>query len=916
MSHAPAEANDRGRGAALADDGHETLRKTNRVLVASAIGLLCLATVLVGWLLLQSYRRYQDAAAQTAQNAAINLEYFLNAHFESSDLALQSAAAEFEQLDASGKFTPQRFTDYLVSLKQRLPNALSIRGTDSDGNIVYGDDVGRGHVSIKGTVGQPFRIAQDEGRLVIGPPLKSLLTGDWLFSIMRPIYHHDGEFAGVAYVNTSTQNIEQLFSQLNVGEHGVIALVGDDKTLIVRYPPLPHELAANGKAIQSQDEASETLQALGEHTSGSIARVQSTFDGYWRVVASRRVGVYPAHVLIGLAEKDFLAPWRRECLLGLGFLVVFAIGGAFLGIGVRRYMMARLQLQTLEETRSAHDRMSALIRAIPDLLFEVDREGRYLDHHAASIDLPGVASADLIGRTVDEVLPVPAADALMMAVAEADTEGHSYGVQMHLDTLDGEVCYELSVARREAGRLKDKSFIVLARDVTERNQAQLRIEQLAFSDTLTGLPNRRLFLDRLRQSMAVSERNRNWCALLFLDIDKFKALNDTLGHQIGDVLLAQIAERLRRAVREYDTVARLGGDEFVVLLEQLGTQEESAAAQARQVAEKVSTHLRREYDLDGHKYLGSSSIGIAMFRGQEVVSDELLRRADFAMYEAKSGSQNAVCFFDPQMQANIAARLALEIDLKQAIIHQEFFLCFQPQVDEDGTLVGAEALIRWNCPKRGLVSPADFIPLAEETGLILPIGHWVMRETCRCLEEWSHHDCFKGISVSVNVSARQVGLPTFVEEVQELLSFYDIEPSRLKLEITESMLMDHIDETVAKINALRAIGVRFSLDDFGTGYSSLSYLRRLPLDQVKIDQSFAHGALDDANDAAICRSIILLGRTLGLDVLAEGIETVEQWRFFTSEGCRYGQGYLFGKPIPRDEFEQRFSGAAAPIIAP
>ncbi|HEY1091814.1 MAG TPA: bifunctional diguanylate cyclase/phosphodiesterase, partial [Burkholderiaceae bacterium] len=391
----------------------------------------------------------------------------------------------------------------------------------------------------------------------------------------------------------------------------------------------------------------------------------------------------------------------------------------------------------------------------------------------------------------------------------------------------------------------------------------------------------------------------------------FKTLNDTLGHHVGDILLTQIAERLRRSVRECDTVARLGGDEFVVLLEQLETEEAAAAKQAQTVAEKIAVQLSREYDLDGHKYLGTSSIGIALFTGQEASCDELLRRADLAMYQAKAGGRSAVCFFDPEMQSSIAARLELELDLKQAIIHEEFVLRFQPQFNADGSLIGAEVLIRWDSPKRGMVSPVEFIDLAEETGLILPIGHWVMREACASLEAWRQIPELAHVTVSVNVSAKQIALPTFVEEVQELLSFYDVEPAQLKLEITESMLVDRIDEIIAKINELRAIGVRFSLDDFGTGYSSLNYLKRLPFDQVKIDQSFARGALESHHDAAICRAIIALGQALSLDVVAEGIETEAQWAFFKAEGCRYGQGYLFGRPMPQEEFEARYAGDSA-----
>jgi diguanylate cyclase (GGDEF)-like protein/PAS domain S-box-containing protein len=653
--------------------------------------------------------------------------------------------------------------------------------------------------------------------------------------------------------------------------------------------------------------APATLTALAAGRTEATYMAISAQDDRERMVAFRKIGDFPAYVLVGIAKSTYLAPWWKECLLGIGFLLILGIGSFLFAQSLRRYMAASVRVEMLEERQSTHDHLTAIVRAIPDLLFEVDLEGRYLDYSAINSELLAIPTDDYIGRKVSDLLPPEAASTVMAAIAEANEKGSSYGAQIHLKTPGGELWYELSIARKQAHRTDKPTFIVLSRDITERSQAQMRIEQLAFSDMLTGLPNRRLFLDRLRQSMAVSERGHSCCALLFLDIDKFKTLNDTLGHHVGDILLVQIAERLRRSVREYDTVARLGGDEFVVLLEQLGEHEEEAAKQAQNVAEKIATQLSREYDLDGHKYLGTSSVGIALFCGQEVSSDELLRRADLAMYQAKSGGSSGVCFFDPEMQSSIAARLELELDLKQAIIHEEFELHFQPQFDHGGRLIGAEALIRWNSPKRGMVSPADFIDLAEETGLILPIGHWVMREACACLEGWHQNPQLAHVAISVNVSARQIALPTFAEEVQELLSFYDVDAALLKLEITESMLVDRIDEIIVKINELRAIGIRFSLDDFGTGYSSLSYLKRLPFDQVKIDQAFARGALESHHDAAICRAIIALGQALSLDVVAEGIETEAQWDFFKAEGCRYGQGYLFGRPMPQEAFEARYA---------
>ena len=885
----------------MRDSRLAALRKANRMLIAAAIGLLSVAMLLVTWLLWQSYQRYHETAANTAQNSAHSLEHFLTAHFQESELALLSAVSEYDSLQKSGQFTQARYSAYLTSLMQRLPNALSVRATDKAGNIIYGEGIDPSRpVSLADSV--HFKQLRQEMHLVFGPPVKSRVSGDWLFSVMLPLTGLDGEFAGAVYVNTANQRIEDLFNTIKLGEHSVIVLFDAERNIIVRDPPLPRI-----EGSDSRVSAPATLAALAAGKDTAVYRATSPHDGEQRMAAYRKIGHFPTYVLVGIAERDYLAPWWKECLLGVAFLLILATGIVLLGVSVRRYLDASLRLQALEERQTSHDHLAAIIRAIPDLLFEVDIEGHYLDYRSTNLDLLAMPSEEFIGRKISEILPAEASSVLMAAIAEANEKGSAYGAQIHIKVPTGELWYELSIARKQDHRSAQPTFIVLSRDITERNQAQVRIEQLAFSDTLTGLPNRRLFLDRLRQSMAVSDRNQSYCALLFLDIDKFKTLNDTLGHHVGDILLMQIADRLRRAVREYDTVARLGGDEFVVLLEQLGLHADEAARQAQHVAEKVASQLGREYDLEGHKYIGTSSIGIALFCGQEVDNDELLRRADMAMYQAKSSGSSTLCFFDPQMQENIAARLQLELDLKQAIIHEEFFLCYQPQFDRDGNLIAAEALIRWDSPSRGLVSPGVFIGLAEETGLILPIGHWVMREACSCLEAWSKQPQLADIAISVNVSAKQVALPTFVEEVSELLSFYDVKPSLLKLEITETMLVDRVDEIIVKINDLRALGVRFSLDDFGTGYSSLSYLKRLPFDQVKIDQSFARGALDDPNDAAICRAIIVLGHSLGLEVMAEGIETEAQWDFFKAEGCRYGQGYLFGRPVLQAEFEARFA---------
>ncbi len=436
------------------------------------------------------------------------------------------------------------------------------------------------------------------------------------------------------------------------------------------------------------------------------------------------------------------------------------------------------------------------------------------------------------------------------------------------------------------------------REISARKQAEAEIERLAFFDALTGLPNRRLLIDRLTQAVAASARHASFGALLFIDLDNFKVLNDTRGHHMGDELLKQVASRLVDCVRSIDTVARLGGDEFVVMLEELGDTELLAAAKSDAVGKKVLAALNQPFDLGGQQHHSSPSIGVTLFFDRQQSVDELLQRADLAMYQAKSAGRNTLRFFDPVMQAAASARAALESDLRHGLEHQEFLLHYQPVVDELGRITGVEALLRWRHPSRGMVSPAEFIPIAEQSGLILPLGQWVLSQACKQLVAWNTSASTRSLSVAVNVSARQFRHPDFTQQLLDLLRLSGANPYRLKLELTESMLLNDIEDVIAKMGELRSIGVNFALDDFGTGYSSLSYLKRLPLDQLKIDQSFVREVLTDPNDAAIARTILSLARSLDLSVVAEGVESAGQRDFLLLCGCKSFQGYFFGRPVP------------------
>jgi diguanylate cyclase (GGDEF)-like protein/PAS domain S-box-containing protein len=448
-------------------------------------------------------------------------------------------------------------------------------------------------------------------------------------------------------------------------------------------------------------------------------------------------------------------------------------------------------------------------------------------------------------------------------------------------------------------------YVAIFSDITARKTAESKIQSLAFFDPLTRLPNRRLLIDRLKQAQVANLRYQRQGALLFVDLDDFKTLNDTLGHAKGDLLLQQVARSLLTCVREGDTVARLGGDEFVVMLEDLSDNALEAATQAESVGEKLLIKLNQMYQLATDKYHSTSSIGVTLFgdsKDNESV-EEPVKRAELAMYQAKAAGRNTLRFYDPQMQAEVTARATLEMDVREALEKHEFLLYYQAQVTAERQLTGVEALLRWQHPKRGLVSPDQFITLAEKTGLILPLGHWVLETACTQLVQWAQHPALADLTLAVNVSARQFHQRDFVDQVLAVLERTGANPGRLKIELTESLLISNVEDVIVKMNSLKAAGVGFSLDDFGTGFSSLSYLKRLPLDQLKIDQGFVKNILWDTNDAAIAKMVVALADSLGLVVIAEGVETEAQRHFLADLGCSTYQGYLFGRPLPLAEFE-------------
>jgi diguanylate cyclase (GGDEF)-like protein/PAS domain S-box-containing protein len=563
--------------------------------------------------------------------------------------------------------------------------------------------------------------------------------------------------------------------------------------------------------------------------------------------------------------------------------------------------------EAMAALQTSESRYRTVFQASRDALSISDlTTGRFIEINQAFVDLMGFEREEVIGRNSPEVgfwvNPIDrerVVETLRQNCMLQDERirlrnkgGEEFWALLSASVIeiDGVVC-----------------MLGVTRDISDAQAAEDEIRNLAFYDRVTGLPNRRLLLDRLLQTLSGDSRSSRKTAVLFINLDDFKTVNDTLGHQIGDLLLREVAQRLTACVHESDTVARFGGDEFVVILEGLSESPESVADEAKDIGEAILASIGQTYSLDGHECKGTTSVGITVFGDVRESPNDVLRQAAIAMQQAKSAGGNAVRFFAPVLQTAVNARAAMKADLNRAILENQFVLYYQPQVDATG-LIGAEALIRWKHPVRGLVPPNDFIPLAEETGLILALGDWAFETACRLVASWADRKLPCKVGVAVNISSRQFSEPDFVANILATLARTGANPKCLKLELTESLMASNIGDVIAKMTVLKSHGLSFSLDDFGTGYSSLSYLKRLPLDQLKIDRAFVSDILDDVASAAIAQTIVSLGRAMGLTVIAEGVETEAQHAYLASLGTDSFQGYLFSRPLPLEEFERVWLG--------
>lgn len=761
---------------------------------------------------------------------------------------------------------------------------------------------------------QPPELAMDKPLVVAVLRESSAIHADWRREATKMVWLYAGLCLMVSTALFFYQQRRRVFQRLAHAKES--ALRNSDARLRSFFEATPDALLisdSSGTITMANQQVEALLgYSMDELVGKSIdelvpVRFQANHsklrDGFSANVSARRMS---AGMAIKALRKD-----GSDCDVEVSLSRIETDEGQFFASALRDITE---RLQAKASLLASETRLRTIIQNEPDCIKLLDADGRLLDMNPAGL---AMVEANRLEQVIGQA-----------AIDFVAPEFRAAFADLHRRVIAGEsVGLTYKVIGRKGGMrwmetravpMQDRGLpahLAVTRDVTERKSAEQKINALAFYDQLTGLPNRTLLADRLKQTLTASSRSGICGALLFIDLDHFKILNDTQGHDIGDMQLKQVASRLSTCVREGDTVARVGGDEFVVILAGLSKSEIEAATDTEVVATKILAALNQPYPLGALSHSSSASIGATLFRGTRASIDALMKQADMAMYRAKDAGRNAVRFFDPGMETAVVKRVAMEKDLRFAVEGKQFVLHYQAQVQGAGGVTGAEVLVRWHHPQQGMVSPADFIPLAEETGVILALGHWVLETACSQLQKWARVPSMEHLTLAVNVSALQFAQDNFVQQVMAVVQRTGANAKRLKLELTESLLVGNVAEIIEKMELLKASGISFSLDDFGTGYSSLAYLSRLPLDQLKIDKSFVNDVVSNPDDAAIARTIIALAHSLRLGVIAEGVETDAQREFLASAGCHAYQGYFFSRPLPLENFEAFVRSISLPTAA-
>ena len=875
--------------------------------VVFAAGLLS-SFLLLGYLILSERRMAEFTEAERMRSQAIVISQSLHRQLEGVRSGLLSARAAF---DVEANCDEVCRHTLFQGLKRSMPGVRALLAIRPNGNIVLSDDdLGDRHLDDQNFLRDLARICS--GNMMYAYQPYENEPNSFNIKMAMSLGRDDRCGSGAVVMILNPEYFDAVMrSALYADDMNVAITDGDGRHLLFVPPDPAHFRDQSGRDYLSQH------RQTGNDV--SVMRLKDA-EGVPRLVVQRTMALQDVfmnkQLVISLtrtaARVD--AGWIRLALTSGGVWLAF-----WLVCGLGLWAAQRRTRAILDLTRAADQERAEAAERVELALDGGDLGLWDLDVARDTVIVCARASA-MLGYTAEqqerkhhdwlsEVHPEDLEHLTQEMERHARGEIPAFEAEFRLRHRNGNWIWLQSRGKAVARDASGNALRVLGTrsNITARKEAEAEIAHLAFYDGLTNLPNRRLLLDRLGHAIAKSERNGAHGAVLFVDLDNFKDLNDTLGHDMGDRLLEIVAYRLQQVTRESDTVARLGGDEFVILLEDLGAALAEAASHAEMVAHKVLNTLKLPYTLDGNELRSTPSIGVVMFgAGHHHTISDLLRQADMAMYEAKAAGRATFRFFDPSMKAALDENASLESELRVALAREQFRLYYQPVLNGDGTPVGVEALIRWQHPKHGLVSPLTFIELAEKTGLIIDIGEWVLETACRQLAAWQCDPRSISLTMAVNVSARQLRHPDFVQRVLDIVARTGAAPHRLKLELTESMLLADVEDIITKMSALKQRGIGFSLDDFGTGYSSLSYLQRLPLDQLKIDQSFVRDMLHTHHAASIVEAITTLGRSLSLGLVAEGVESQAQWLRLRELGCHLYQGYLFDPPLPLEVFTARY----------
>ena len=850
--------------------------------------------------------RYEERAVTAATNIALFQERDLVSTVEQVDLILQTIADEVAEAASDPALGEGSLDPFILRQSARLPALHGLRITNARGDVIHGFGMAKGTHANLADRAYFVELARDpHAGIVISRPLVSRVSGELEIVLARRLNRRDGRFDGVVYATIPLQYFLDKFAAIDLGAHGVVALRDSELRAIARWPSLRSAAADVGGQTVSR----QMHDAIASGAKAGTFSRQSGSDGVDRTLAFRRVGDLPMIIVVGLAKDDYLADWKAEIMRASALASLFACVTALFSVLLHRSWRSReadVDALALQERK-----FRTLLESSPDGLVIADADGVIALVNRNAERMFGYAADELLGLPIRVLLPARysgfslATETLASgAVAEATGNRDLWAV-----TKDGR---EFPVGISVSPIATDQGGLIAAaiRDMTERHASARHIEFLAHHDALTGLPNRTVMESRFEQAVAEAARSGTRVALMFLDLDSFKTVNDSLGHPMGDALLKCVALRLAQFARSSDIVSRQGGDEFLIVFTGLASDADVGFA-----ADRLVQDFKAPFLVDGHEIATSFSVGIALYPQDGADFPTLLKKADIAMYQAKAAGRDTYRLFGEHMDVEALGRHRIRNALHQAIERLEFKLHFQPQIDlAGGQVIGAEALLRWTHPELGFVPPAQFIPVAEESGLIVQIGEWVLHEACRQAAAWQVPGR-PPLSVAVNISAVQFARGDLEDTVRRALAASGLAPELLELELTESILIRNVDSVLATVMRLKRLGVALSIDDFGTGYSSLTYLKRFAVDKLKIDQSFIRDLVSDADSAAIVRAIVQMAQSLNLKTVAEGIEDDGALAHLRAIGCDQGQGYGIARPMPAQAFLEFLDVAKSRLAA-